>query len=294
MSIITSKNCGQSVLGTGTSGCRTIKAYIEKELLLQKGYKFDKANDTLDLTEVKKLIKKEILVVLPKSIGFTANNKEATYEEIQKMDLPISGIAYGWKKNYKADKCLAAGLKSLSKKEWDLLQVDDNGELNVAETSDGFIKGFDLNLVNFEGMTDNDGAVSAKLTLYFQLSKEGSEEYSSSWNTIGKESVNWKSLNGVDQVSILKTADNKIQVNFACDQSTPVEGLTAANFRVLDSDGVVVPGATFTDNGEGKYTPTGLTPGEDYVIYLFDSVDATYVISAGNYFYKSNRLAFSA
>lgn len=294
MSIITKKDCASAVLGTGTGGCRTIKKFIVRDYLIQKDYKFDKANDTLDSVEIKKLIKKGILVPLPKNIGSTANNKEVTYEEIQKMDIPVSGQVYGWKRNYLADKCLGAALNSLSSKQWNLLQVDEDGELNIVETSDGFIKGFDLNLVNYEGMTDNDGSVSAKLTLYLQLSKTGSIEYGSSWNTIGNSQVNWLGLNGIEEIKLSKTSDGKIQAVFACDESTPVDGLVSANFRVLDDAGVVVPGVTFTENGEGKYTPVGLTVGEDYTIYFYDATDNTAVIAVANYFYKSNRLAFTA
>lgn len=294
MSIITSKNCAETVLGTGTGGCRTIKQYIVRDLLIRKDHKFDKALDTLDSAEVKKLIKKGILIPLPKNVGFTANNKEATYEEIQKMDLFVSGQVYGWKRNYIADKCLGAALNSLSRKQWDLLQVDENGDLNVVETSDGFIKGFDLNLVNYEGMTDNDGSVSAKLTLYLQLSKIGSIEYDSTWNTIDSSQVNWLALNGVEEIKLSKTQDGKLQAVFACDESTPVEGLTTANFRFLDDTGAVAAGITVSEDGEGKYTITGMTPGDDYTVYLYDATDNTSVISVASYFYKSNRLAFVA
>lgn len=294
MSIITKKDCASSVLGTGTGGCRTVKKYVVRDYLIQKDYKLDKENDTLDAAKVKTLIKKGILVPLPKNLGFTANNKEATYEEIQKMDIPVSGQVYGRKINYKADKCLQAALRSLSAKEWDYLQVDEDGELNVVETSDGFIKGFDLNLVNYEGMTDNDGSVSAKSILYLQFSKIGSIEYDSSWNTIDNSQVNWISLNGVEEIKLSKTTDGKILAVFGCDESTPVEGLVTANFRVLDDTGAVVAGATVTEDGEGKYTLGGVTSGEDYTIYFYDSTDNTNVIAVANYFYKSNRLAFTA
>lgn len=293
MSIITKKDCASSVLGTGTGGCRTIKKYIVRDFLLQKDYKLDKANDTLDSAKVKELIKKGILVPLPRTVGFTANNKEATYEEIQKMDNFVSGQVYGWKRNFKADKCLGKALNSLSTKQWDLLQVDEDGNLNVVDTPDGYIKGFDLNLVNYEGMTDNDGSVSAKLTLYLQLSKVGSIDYDSNWNTIDSSAVSWLNLNGVEEIQLIKSGA-KIQAVFGCDESTPVDGLTSTNFRVLDSTGTVVSGATFTGEGEGVYSVSGLTAGSDYTIYFYDATDNTSVIAVANYFYKSNRLTFTS
>ena len=105
--------------------------------------------------------------------------------------------------------------------------------------------------------------------------------------------MDWKGLSGIDEVQIEKTASG-ILVTFACDQTSPVEGLVTANFRVLDSSGVVVPGATFTEVGEGKYTVAGTTAGNDYTIYLYDSTAGANVVAVANYYYKSNKLTYSA
>ena len=291
--ISTKRDCTTTVKGTGTGGCRTKKKYIVRRFLLQKGFKLDKSIDSLDETKVKELIQKGILVVLPETVGFEPQHKEPTFEEIQKQDMFVSGTVYGWLLKYEADACLSSALASLSSKKWDILEVDEDGELNVCETSDGFIKGFDGNLAMYQGMQDNDGSTAAKLNFKTQLTKTGSIEYQSSWIALPKGEVGWKGLSGIDEVQIEKTASG-ILVTFACDQTSPVEGLGTANFRVLDNTGAVVPGATFTEVGEGKYTVGGITAGNDYTIYLYDSTAGANVVAVANYYYKSNKLTYSA
>ena len=171
--------------------------------------------------------------------------------------------------------------------------MDEDGELNLCETSDGFLKGFDGNLARYEGMVDNDGSKAAKLNFKIQLTKTGSIEYDSSYIALPKGDINWLGLSGIDEVQIEKTSSG-IFVAFSCDQTSPVEGLVSANFRVLDTNGVVVPGVTVTEVGEGNYTLTGLTAGNDYVIYLYDNSVKANVVSVANYYYKSNKLTYSA
>lgn len=293
MSINTTRNCASSVLGTGTRGCRTEKKYINRRFLIEKGYSFAKATDTFDDATINGLIQRGVLVPLPNDLGAEAGNTEATYETINTQDIPVSGIVYGWRIKYKSDQCLARALATLSNKSWDLLEVDEDGELNAVETTDGFIKGFDVNLVKYEGLTNNDGSVGSKLTLRIQLTKTGSKEYDSSFVVIPSGQVDWSNLKGVDEVS-LSAAGGKLKAVFACDGSTPITGLTTANVRAVDDTGAVVVGFTITSSGDGLYTVGGLTGGEDYTIYLYDSTLNTRVIAMANYFYKSNELLWVA
>lgn len=292
MSINTTRDCGTSVLGTGTRGCRTEKKYINRRMLIEHGYSFDKALSTFDDATIDALIQKGVLVPLPGDLGAEANNTEATYETINGQDIPVAGIVYGWRIRYKSDQCLARAFGTLSNKAWDLLEVDENGELNAVETTDGFIKGFDTNLVRYEGLTNNDGSAGSKLTLRIQLTKIGSKEYDSSFVVIPSGEVDWSTLKGVDEVA-LSQVGGKLKAVFACDGSSPVTGLTSANIRAISSAGAVVPGVTITEDGNGLYTVAGLTPAGDYTIYLYDSVLNAKTIAMANYFYKSNELKFT-
>lgn len=294
MSIKTTRDCASSILGTGTNGCRILKRYIERRFLIQKGYKFDKLNDTLDDATINKLIQKGILVPLPINIAAEPNHQEPTYEQVGKMDMYVSGVVYSWILKYPADACLTRALDTLASKNWDLLEVDEDGYLNLAETTDGYLKGFDINLSRYAGMVNNDGSVSAKSSFRIQLSKLGSKEYDSRWTTVASDEVDWLTLNAVDEVLLTQLTSTKLNITFACDQTSGIAGLASANFRALGSDGNPVTGATFTDDGDGSYTVGGLTAGQDYTIYLYDGTVNGFVVAVGSFFYKSNKLKFTA
>ena len=291
MPIITKKDCASSVTGTGQSGCRKIKGYVARRFLIEKGYKFDKLTDSFDDATINALIQQFKLIPLPTDLGAEAQNQDTTFETIQKQDIYVSGMVYGWNVMYPADSCLSKALKTLSAKRWDLLEVDEDGNLIAVETTDGFLKGFDTNMVRYMGLTNNDGSVGSKVMLRIQLSKNGSSEYDSQWQLIESGEVDWLNLQGVDELLFTKVG-GKLKVTYACDESTPIEGLTTAKVRAVDSAGAVVAGFTIAADGEGLYTVSGLTSG-DYLIYTYDSVSQSNTVIVGNYFYKSNKLTWT-
>lgn len=291
MPIITKKDCASSVTGTGQSGCRKIKGYVARRFLIEKGYKFDKLTDSFDDATINALIQQFKLIPLPTDLGAEAQNQDATFETIQKQDIYVSGMVYGWNVMYPADSCLSKALKTLSSKRWDLLEVDEDGNLIAVETTDGFLKGFDTNMVRYMGLTNNDGSVGSKVMLRIQLSKNGSSEYDSQWQLIESGEVDWLNLQGVDELLFTKVG-GKLKVTYACDESTPIEGLTTAKVRAVDSAGAVVAGFTIAADGEGLYTVSGLTSG-DYLIYTYDAVSQSNTVIVGNYFYKSNKLTWT-
>lgn len=291
MPIITKKDCASSVTGTGQSGCRKIKGYVARRFLIEKGYKFDKLTDSFDDATINALIQQFKLIPLPTDLGAEAQNQDTTFETIQKQDIYVSGMVYGWNVMYPADSCLSKALKTLSAKRWDLLEVDEDGNLIAVETTDGFLKGFDTNMVRYMGLTNNDGSVGSKVMLRIQLSKNGSSEYDSQWQLIESGEVDWLNLQGVDELLFTKVG-GKLKVTYACDESTPIEGLTTAKVRAVDSAGAVVAGFTIAADGEGLYTVSGLTSG-DYLIYTYDAVSQSNTVIVGNYFYKSNKLTWT-
>ena len=291
MPIITKKDCSSSVTGTGQSGCRKIKGYVARRFLIEKGYKFDKLTDSFDDATINALIQQFKLIPLPTDLGAEAQNQDTTFETIQKQDIYVSGMVYGWNVMYPADSCLSKALKTLSAKRWDLLEVDEDGNLIAVETTDGFLKGFDTNMVRYMGLTNNDGSVGSKVMLRIQLSKNGSSEYDSQWQLIESGEVDWLNLQGVDELLFTKVG-GKLKVTYACDESTPIEGLTTAKVRAVDSSGAVVAGFTIAADGEGLYTVSGLTSG-DYLIYTYDAVSQSNTVIVGNYFYKSNKLTWT-
>ena len=291
MPIITKKDCASSVTGTGQSGCRKIKGYVARRFLIEKGYKFDKLTDSFDDATINALIQQFKLIPLPTDLGAEAQNQDTTFETIQKQDIYVSGMVYGWNVMYPADSCLSKALKTLSAKRWDLLEVDEDGNLIAVETTDGFLKGFDTNMFRYMGLTNNDGSVGSKVMLRIQLSKNGSSEYDSQWQLIESGEVDWLNLQGVDELLFTKVG-GKLKVTYACDESTPIEGLTTAKVRAVDSSGAVVAGFTIAADGEGLYTVSGLTSG-DYLIYTYDAVSQSNTVIVGNYFYKSNKLTWT-
>ena len=112
MPIITKKDCSSSVTGTGQSGCRKIKGYVARRFLIEKGYKFDKLTDSFDDATINALIQQFKLIPLPTDLGAEAQNQDTTFETIQKQDIYVSGMVYGWNVMYPADSCLSKALKT--------------------------------------------------------------------------------------------------------------------------------------------------------------------------------------
>jgi hypothetical protein len=292
-------NCNEAIRGTGVNGCQKAVEYVSRFILIQSGYKFLINNDTFDDATINELIQKGIMLVMPRQVNLeVTGGTEPIYEEYQAGAKSfVRYVPYEFKITYDGFICLGNSLQSRSAKKWDVLWVDDSGHLVGEVTSDGYFKGFGTTLTIFEGRTFNDGKVASKNMFRIQLSNSGTTAVNSYIDYVTSEEVDFKNLNGIDEVVITNTSGNttatnlKIKVTYSCDGSTAITGLTS-KFRVLDSTGAVVSGVTFTYVSDGVYSVAGLTAG-DYRINLYDTALDSNVVILADSFYKSNTLTIS-
>lgn len=131
---------------------------------------------------------------------------------------------------------------------------DVRNQITGTEDSDGNFMGFRLNLLNTEKMKFSDGQVATTSPIYVVLQDnlELDEHGVVLDRSIAYVFNQVKRLTDVDLVVSNVSADNfTVTVTTACDD-TPVLGLLAADFIVLDNAGDA-QAHTITDNGDGTY-----------------------------------------
>lgn len=289
-------NCTTSRRGTGIAGCLAMLNNIKNFILVEKGWKVDIATTELDQATIDGFIQSGAWIILPEHQALEDASEETVYETTDSGYMIY--VRDGLKQflgQYAKGVCFHKALHSISLGNYDLLMVDlDNegeGRLWGEETPDGFFKGFDLNLANAESFSFPTGTTSSKTPFRLQLSAKGTRSMNTRINFVKSEDMDLASLDGVRDVSIIPVSmagDLVVRIVGACDKTTPITGLSATDFRVVDATtGAVVSPAPVTEAGN-EYTLT-LPPGT-YDVQLYDSVTNSHIIADGGVFYSSNVL----
>lgn len=290
-------NCNSARRGTGVAGCLAMLNNVKNFILTEKGWKIDIATIDLDQETIDGFIQSGAWIILPEHQSLESASEETVYETTDSgyMIYVRDGLAQ-FLAQFAKGVCFHKALHSVSLGNYDLLMVDmDNegeGRLWGEETPDGFFKGFDLNLANAESFSLPTGTTSSKTPFRVQLSAKGTKALNTRINFAKGEDVDLASLDGVREVAILPVSagggDITVTVVGSCDRTTPINGLTAANFRITDAAGV--PQVGFTVSAVGNtYTIEGLDP-DTYTIELYDSVANSTIIVFGQTYYSSNAL----
>lgn len=290
-------NCASTRRGTGVAGCLAMLNNIKNFILTEKGWKTDVALTDLDQEAIDGFIQSGAWIILPEHQSIESASEETVYETTDSgyMIYVRDGLAQ-FLAQYAKGICFHKALHSNSLGNYDLLMIDmDNegeGRLWGEETPDGFFKGFDLNLANAETFSLPTGTTSSKTPFRVQLSAKGTKALNTRINFAKGEDVDLASLDGVREVSLLPVSvtggDVVFNVVGACDRTTPINGLTAADFRITNGAGVVQTGFTVSAVGN-TYTIEDLGAGT-YNIQLFDSVAVSPIIVQSMTFYLSNVL----
>jgi hypothetical protein len=183
-------------------------------------------------------------------------SEDPVYEELPLGILPVRDGNYRFRFGIAQSMCLHTKMFTHRSKSGRVFLIDSENQLIGTSDSDGNLLGFSVQLLHTEKLMLSDGTVATKSPIYLalrdnkELDAAGSIISAPFFNTVNK-------LTDV-KLTVISAADDEIvvSVTIECD-GTPVEGLEAADFVLLDGDGAAqsIGGATETD--EGIYTLTG-------------------------------------
>lgn len=290
-------NCGQGSVGTWFDGCKTTPKDYTKVFLLAPSATIDLVAGSFNEAARAVLIKAGKLIALNDILQVTEAGAKNNMQTLpNKKKLFISQGLLEFNMEFEATPCLVKALHKLTRKKWQLLLLDSEGKL-MFDNKGGQLNGFEINLLDVDNESVNDGGSKiAMVTLTAQLTQNGTKGYNERRSFILDEA--FYDINGVQDVTLSKTTGStlsiagfKLNIVAGCDGSSPIVGLNT-NIKVYNATtGAVISGITWADNGDGTYTPTGLTAG-DRLIKLYDTVNSTPVVDIeSTQFYQSNVLA---
>ena len=268
-------NCGSGSVGTYFDGCDVGLKELRKPILLHPSVKIDIVSGTVDNTVVAGLIKKGKLVPLnrPNSIVEAgAKNNVQTYANKSKRT--ISQGLYEFNMDFEANDCFVRALHKLKLKDWRLCFVDAEGKFHF-DNKNKKIQGVEVNYFIVENITLNDGgSKTSNVMASMQLTADGTLGFNTRRSFITADVFDFNEVNGIQDV-ILKTkslsiANLIVSVVSGCDKSTPVQGLSTPNFRVLNAVTKTPETIAVIEQGGGDYLITGSTVGPK-TIQLYDT-----------------------
>lgn len=293
-------NCQTGSKGTGIAGCLAMLNNVQNFILVRKGWKANATTDTFDQETIDEYVQTGQWIVLPNHQSLESASEETVYETTDSgyMIYVRDGLAQ-FLAQYAKGVCFHKAMHSISLGSYDLLLVDfdndGNGRLWGEETTDGGFKGFDLNLANAENLTFPTGTTSAKTPFRVQLSSKGTAALNKIINFVVSDEVDFASLNGVVDVSLVPVSatggDFTFKVVSACDRSTSILGLDEVAFwQILDPSGNVENGWTISYTA-GNYVVDGLDPGVEYTVKLHDTVLNSGIVAVDGQYYSSDSLS---
>lgn len=288
--------CGAGTAGTYFDGCKVTPKDYTKLFLLSPSVSIDLTSGLFDRAARALLIKQGKLVAIEDILQVNEAGAKNNFQTMpNKRKLFVSGGLYEFMAELEANVCLVKSLHKLIKRNWSLLLLDSEGKL-FFDNVGGKLQGFELAYADIDNETINDGGSKLSMvTLAMQLTQDGTAGYNQRRSYLVSDQ--FYGTNGIQDVKLksvsLNAANVVISVVAGCDGSTPISGLTAANFKVIKaSDGTTVT-ATVVDNGDGTYKFSTLTAG-DYTIQIYDSVANLPVADILlTQFFQSNTLAIS-
>lgn len=291
--------CGlDSLLGTGLKACsfdfRTPRVLI----LLEKGFVI-LPTETPNLAFFRTLQQKGKAIILQGVVQFDNSTPEdevgkraSTGEEYLTLKNP-----YKFKFTFDAGLYFAKALFALeSNKRFDLIMLDDKGDMLLSSASDGKAKGLDVGFLNSGTYTiGNDNMTSITL----QVNRLDFDK-NVSWITANNLDFEPGDLDGVNDIllsisPVNATATSIVTTATLSDKSHFVDGLTLANFRVKKTVAgvttIITPSALVVDASTKTYafTVPASANGTVYTVETFDlALTVNTILTPLGVLYKAN------
>lgn len=290
-------NCKSGSVTTFFDGCPVRVEEFKKALIFHPSVKLDLVTSTLDNVTIGLLIKKKLLYVLETCQEISqADIKSNVKTYKNKTKSKISDGLYEFMLNFIGNDCLEKNLRLLEFRKWKIAFVDAEGKLYFDSKNDK-IQGFDMPFLDVNNVKIGDGgSEETHFIVDIQLSVDGTLGFNTRKKFITADTYDFMELNGVQDCKITSNtlASNLIvQVLAGCDGSSPIDGLTVSNFKmVLASTGAtIIPNITPQGNGYYKFSGAAVVAGA-FTIQLYDVTNNLPVTDILNtQFFQSNTLA---
>lgn len=277
----------------GLGNCPQMPGYYKQMMTTTKNWFIPAATIAAGNAAILAFVQAAILAkdvyVWPQFFNNTPESEETTYQSTPLGKRKVRDGFYEWLINFSDSLCLHKAMYTHRATNGRIIFIDtDNQWSGTFDSSDNFY-GLSMQMLNTEKMTPNTGSevamspVRVTLADNLEFDRDGALLAISSFNTLNVLTE--------AKVTVVSAANNElvVYVTVACD-GTPLEGLEAADFVVLDEDGApqTISGAVEGDPGVYTLTPTGtfdtgtvsLVEPEDLTLQAYEGFPKAFTISS--------------
>lgn len=291
-------DCNQSQMGTGVLSCE-IKTGVPYGFFLTKtDWRFDPATEDFDNDYITEQIKLKNLIPFLKPIGFEMVNEDA---EIFTSNLKVKTKVIDGLPGFSFDFNNGPGFHKAAYSynsfgNYGILLAYNNGVVDGAFDGNGKIKGYNAGMIDTAQFMASNGSDPQKTTIQFQLTDAYEYNMSRALLSGNENGFSLAAIGGVIDANITKVSNNLadvvVSVKAANNSAISITGLVAGDFLVTGTAATI---DTLTYDAVAKqYTLTfSADVAADYAdmeIYLYDTVDSTYVIKKGVTLYQGSTL----
>lgn len=297
--IINLVKCGfTSVLGTGTKGCKPFLKKVKDIWLVPQGFVFD-GTKNLDNDYAKQLQTEGNLLVVKGISTFTDNSSEDQIETLESgiKQVTTKGL-YEFLVQFINGLYFHAALNSLnSYGQYDVLFVDNAGNILGTKASNGSLKGFTAGMVQGQKLTFPTDTAAQREGLAFQLTERSELDEKYVFIQV-QDDFDPRDLQGVNEVTLSfvnapANSDTTLTVKAVTRQDGKAfSGADFNNFRLKVDGTVANPTAGDDTATSGTYplTIAALSTGGEVEISLYDNTNNRTAIELDSALYKSNEL----
>lgn len=285
MGLINAINCNKENLDLGIVECQQFLKELKTPILVKKGWSMDKAGfEALDVDGFIELIQSGVWQPVFGSKQFTDNTPDPTTEEYSGG---IMSTVRNGKPQYQFDYDRGVAFhKALYSKNsfgaYDMIILDAASSMLLATSADGTkVSALSAGMVNTRTFKPASGDTSSITSFEFQLTNEDQFNRRMAVYTVDQSEVDFnEELAAIIGATITGTAEAgdpiQVQVNAVSNGNYGVQGLVAANFRVINTVTNAVVAITSVAPGinEGQYAITPTTPttaGQVLKVELYDA-----------------------
>lgn len=250
----------------GLGNCPKMPGYFKRMFTTIQGWFIPSATIAAGNAAVIAFLQEAILnkeiYLWPQMFSSEDQSEETTYQTTPLGKRKVRDGFYEWLINFSDSMCSHKAMYTHRATNGRVLFIDTDNQLNGTEDESGNLYGYSMQMLNTEKMKPNTGDAVAmspvRITLAdnLELDRDGSLLQLSSLNTLNPLTEAKLTVISAEETEIV------VDVVVACD-GTPLSGLEAADFLVLDEDGeaIVVSGAVEEPDGRYTLTVAGLTGG---------------------------------
>ena len=287
---------GNSVLGSGTKGCRPFLAKVQTLWLLPSGFTFDPDRE-LDEEYVRELQVAGNLVVVSGIRAFTDESQDNTTEELEDGTQSVTRLGlYQFQANFINGLYFNTFLNSISGfSNYDIMFIDRLGSILGTESLSGSLKGFTTGMIQAQKLVWSTDTTVGREGLQWQFldRSELDRDYlliqgaQLDFNPNRIDGINEVRLDGTVPVSgastvVVKATTRQDGKNFT--------GAVLSNFLVTKNGVTVTPSSVAEVNGVYTFTlPVPALATNDVVeVQLYNSVVNKNVVTMDSTLFKSN------